>query len=1140
MSTVAENDPRLLPSSTSRWVFFLQHGQVYVDNQVITSHYTLLNFVPKNFIEQFSKPANVYFAFLSFLQTMPKITTTFHIPTIALPLSFILCLNALKDALEDWRRHVSDRQENGRSALCANSIGSKVAGGSPTAVETKWSNVRVGSLCVVRSNEFIPADMVILTSAHEEGHVYIETANLDGETNLKTKQAPTALFELLGGQHDQASIAMQKAAALNAEIECEKPNEFLYTFAGNMACAGTGDKVSLDENNIILRGCKMKNVAWVLGVVVYTGKETKIMMNSKGRQSRKLSHLENLVGKLTVCVFLAQLVLCLIAAIFAATFATNDSNLALTYLNLKDEQGNYDSWPVTFIVGFFMFLILFSNFIPISLLVSISLVKLIQIFFFYADKDMIHKGWHCMPRTSDLNEELGQLEYIFSDKTGTLTCNVMDFRKCCVNGKVYGEGLTEIKRNVLMKMGKKVEEPPPPPAGARKTPHVDLHDQGLEDLLKGKQGPQYTAVREFLLHLAINHEVVCEDDDQGVLQYSASSPDESALTYGARHFGFTFKARDSKGISVELEDGSVLRVTILVVLKFNSTRKRSSVIAEFEDTPPGGSTRRRFVLYTKGADSIIMARLRPALQNAPETKQSMEILKEFAEDGLRTLCLAGRDLPQDEFKQWMVKYEEANCATENRTEKVDQVSDELEVNLEMHGITGIEDRLQDEVGNTIVKMTQAGIKVWMLTGDKVETAINIGIATGLLEPEGGQQSERPVFTTSDFEVNDMYQAQDMVKQLHKVAEQAEVLRSQGKMFEGMVIDGKCLESALEPGNDQRFVEISRRCKTVVCCRVSPKQKGAVVRLIKASEKAITLAIGDGANDCNMIQSADVGIGIRGLEGLQAFNVCDYGISQFRFLQNLVLVHGRWCYRRIAVLAAYMFYKNFVIVLPQYFLGAVSGFSGQKLYADLMYQMFNVIHSMFPIVYLAIFDQDLPKKTSLENPELYSEGQRNAYLNPRIMLVWTLCGIWHAICCFFVPYYTMSNGSITHEDGKANDIWLLGTVVFLTVVIVVNIRAVMEMYYLSWITVVSICGSAFFWFMEHGYLSGFLTGSVVTSELHGSTQRILSSPTIWIMILATTALSLAVDMHAKGIQCAFFPSVTHEVQAKYLQERRQTR
>mmetsp|Transcript_138627 Transcript_138627/g.252351 ORF Transcript_138627/g.252351 Transcript_138627/m.252351 type:complete len:1134 (-) Transcript_138627:169-3570(-) len=1110
----------------------LLNASGYVTNRVITSHYTMLNFVPKNLMEQFSKAANNYFLFLATLQCLPRVTTTGQIPSIALPIIVILSMNAIKDGIEDYRRHKSDKEENERETLCVSTKGGE-------AKPTKWDQVKVGDYIVVQANEYVPADIILLTSANENGQAFIETANLDGETNLKTKQAPEALFQGIGFT-EQIEEAAKNISDLTGQVTYEGPNASLYTFVGKLdhSIKGVkGETIPLDEANVVLRGCKIKNIPWCLGVVVYTGRDSKVQMNVQQKISRKLSHLEWRIGWFVLFMAAVQALLCLIAAICSAVFDSSDENQAKTYLNLTDKNGDPEmSFMLTLVVRFLNFLILFMNFIPISLLVSVSLIKLGQVYFIYCDRDMIYNDIHCMPRTSDLNEELGQVEYVFSDKTGTLTRNVMDFRKFCVQGVVYGEGMTEIKRNVMLKMGKVVEdEPKPKDPHAPRTPHVDLVDHKLDELLKGeKRSEQYQHVRTCLLHLAINHEVIPEFGEDRTLTYSASSPDESALAYGARHFGFTLKARDSQGVTVQLNDGKVLKVRILVVLKFNSTRKRSSVIAQFDDILPDGSPQKRLVLYTKGADSVIIERLAPRLVGSEEVRKTQAVLKEMAEDGLRTLCLGGRDLEFSEFERWLQKYEAAACATEERQEKLDQVAEDIETNLELHGITGIEDRLQDNVGNCIVAMKNADIKVWMLTGDKTETAINIGIATGLLEPQPVPE-RRPIFSSPDFEdAKGDFQQEKMVDQLMKCAEKAKQLYKDKQMFEGMVMDGKCLEIALLYPDE--FVTISKVCETVVCCRVSPKQKGAVVRLIKKKEKAITLAIGDGANDCNMIQSADVGIGIRGLEGLQAFNVCDYGISQFRFLQNLLMVHGRWCYRRVAILVNYTFYKNVVVVLPQYFLGFHSGFSGQKLYNDFMYQFYNVIHSFFPIMLFGIFDQDVSKKVSLVTPALYKMGLRNEYLNMWCSAGWLLSGVWHSVVVFCIPYYTMSNGNITNSDGKSNDIWMVGTVVYLMVVIIVNLMVVVETCFLTWITWLGIGLSFFLWFFEHGVLSGFFMGSVMTPELHGTTQRLLASPMLFLVIIAGTAGSIMVDIHLKGIRRTWFPNALHKVHAKVLREK----
>lgn len=308
-----------------------------------------------------------------------------------------------------------------------------------------------------------------------------------------------------------------------------------------------------------------------------------------------------------------------------------------------------------------------------------------------------------------------------------------------------------------------------------------------------------------------------------------------------------------------------------------------------------------------------------------------------------------------------------------------------------------------------------------------------------------------------------------------------------------------------------------------------------MRLMKTSENAITLAIGDGANDCNMIQSADVGIGIRGLEGLQAFNVCDYGITQFKFLQNLVLVHGRWCYRRLGIVACYMFYKNIVVVLPQYYLGACSMFSGQKLYNDILYQTYNVTLTMLPIILFGVLDQDVPKHVALNYPELYKAGPARVYLNLRVFIGWLLSGIWHSLVVYWVPYFAMADGSIATSDGKSTDLWMVGTVVFFSVVLVTNLVVVIETYHLTWITAAGIAFSYGWWILEQGLLSG-LQGRVVESNLYGTTARLFSTPMLYIVVIVNVFLSLIIDVHCKGLKCTLFPQHVQYVQGELLKGR----
>jgi len=317
---------------------------------------------------------------------------------------------------------------------------------------------------------------------------------------------------------------------------------------------------------------------------------------------------------------------------------------------------------------------------------------------------------------------------------------------------------------------------------------------------------------------------------------------------------------------------------------------------------------------------------------------------------------------------------------------------------------------------------------------------------------------------------------------------------------------------------------------VICCRVSPEQKGAVVRSVRATCSAITLAIGDGANDCNMLQSADVGVGLRGEEGMQAFNCSDYGLSQFRFLKTMMLVHGRWAYRRNAKLVLFMFYKNVVVVLPQFYLNAVSLFSGQRLYIDLMFQLYNVAFTALPIMVFGVLDQDCSKADSSANPHLYFLGPQRFYFNRTVFCQWVISGIWHSLIVFWVPYLAFSGVNITSSDGATTDLWADGMLVYLQVIIVANCKCAIETTYHTWVTWVIIAFSIFMWpFCLLAFQGYAALESFGTYEMSGLLERFLGMPMFYIVTLLTVVAAVSRELLWKSFRRKYFPTIYHRVQ-----------
>ena len=285
----------------------------------------------------------------------------------------------------------------------------------------------------------------------------------------------------------------------------------------------------------------------------------------------------------------------------------------------------------------------------------------------------------------------------------------------------------------------------------------------------------------------------------------------------------------------------------------------------------------------------------------------------------------------------------------------------IEVEMELVGSTAIEDRLQDEVADTIQFMKKTGIKVWVLTGDKIETAMNIGVSAGLLDSSMGQH------------IIDQTDNSEILQRIGKVAEA--IQKGKKSQKQAIIVAGDTLTKIdADPNILSNFLSASDKVDVVLACRVSPKQKADIVNMIrKRFPKKVTLAIGDGANDVNMILQAHVGVGILGKEGQQAARSADYAIGQFKFLKPLMFVHGREAYRRNSLLVLYNFYKNVLYITVQYYFGFFSAFSGQPLYEPFIYQLYNISMTSFPIMYYALFDFEFEKETFMSNPHHYKIG-----------------------------------------------------------------------------------------------------------------------------------------------------------------------
>jgi len=784
-----------------------------------------------------------------------------------------------------------------------------------------WKDVQVGYFVRLYNEEQVPADIIVLSTSDPDGACYVETKNLDGETNLKVRQA------LHCGRKVKRARDCERA---DFWIESEPAHANLYQYSAaarwnqrdptypHEPSTEMAEPISI--NNLLLRGCSIRNTEWVLGIVVFTGAETKIMLNS-GITPSKRAKISRDLNWNVIYNFIILFFMCLIAALVEGTYFGR-SDTSITYF----EFGSYGgSGGLNGFITFWAAIILFQNLVPISLYITLEIIRTIQAFFIYSDSAMYYDkvDYPCTPKSWNISDDLGQIEYIFSDKTGTLTQNVMEFKKVTINGIPYGEAYTEAQAGLQKRQGVDVAT-----EGARAHAQIAkdkvtmlaelraihnnpyLLDENLTFVapdfvadLRGASGDEQKHANEaFMLVLALCHTVITErtPGDPPRIEFKAQSPDEAALVATARDCGFTVIGRNNDGLIVNVM-GTERHYTVLNTLEFNSTRKRMSAIMRMPDG--------KIMLFCKGADSIIYSRLKRGEQ--PELRrQTAEQLEMFAREGLRTLCISQKELTEEEYRSWSKEHDVAAASVEHREDKLEVVADAIERDLMLLGGTAIEDRLQEGVPDAIAMLGNAGIKLWVLTGDKVETAINIGFSCNLLNND----MDMLVIKLEDDTLEAAEADLDKKLALFGMTGSDEELKAAKLNHEppapthAVVIDGDSLKICLDKKIRQKFLLLCKQCKSVLCCRVSPAQKAAVVSLVKNGLDVITLSIGDGANDVAMIQEADVGVGIAGEEGRQAVMSSDFAIGQFRFLVRLTLVHGRWCYRRMGETIANFFYK----------------------------------------------------------------------------------------------------------------------------------------------------------------------------------------------------------------------------------------
>ncbi|KAF9002486.1 hypothetical protein BDQ17DRAFT_1409499 [Cyathus striatus] len=1000
----------------------------------------------------------------------------------------------------------------------------KHTSGSSTWERTLWKKLEVGDIVLLRDNDQVPADIVVLATSDPEGVCYLETKNLDGETNLKPRKALKAT-SALGSEEDVERCSFV--------LDSEPPSQNLYLYRGVLRyrdpATGEARQEPVGINELLLRGCSLRNTSWVIGLVVFTGADTKIMLNG-GETPSKRSKIEKETNFNVVVNFVLLSIMCLVTAIVSGVIEANGGDSQSFF-----EQGADASTSVVLnaIITFVSCLIAFQNIVPISLYISIEIVKTIQAYFISQDIEMYYEPYDtpCVPKTWNISDDLGQIEYIFSDKTGTLTQNVMEFQRCSVGGVAYGEGVTEAQRGAAVREGKDGEdkEEMKERLDGLKDRMVAVMNRGwknrylqkdkltlisprIAEDLTDRNNAQRGRIIAFFRALAVCHTVLADKPDPQAepyhVNYKAESPDEAALVAAARDVGFPFVGKSKDNIDIEVL-GQSERHIVLRVLEFNSTRKRMSVVVR---TPEG-----KLVLYCKGADSVIYERLSP--KHDPELKdKTSKDMEMFANSGLRTLCIAHRELAEDEYFSWSRTYDAAASSVENREEEVEKASELIERDLIILGATALEDKLQEGVPEAIEMLHRAGIKLWILTGDKLQTAIEIGYSCNLLKND----MEVMILSADSFE-----QARSQIEAgLNKIASvlgpptwNKNKNSSRGfmpglqKASFAVVIDGDTLRHALTPELKQMFLNLGTQCETVVCCRVSPAQKALTVNLVKEGRNAMTLSIGDGANDVAMIQEANIGCGLFGLEGSQAAMSADYAFGQFRFLTKLLLVHGRWSYQRVADMHANFFYKNVIWTFAMFWFLPFNSFDATYLYQYTFILLYNLVFTSLPVIILGAFDQDINAQAALAFPQLYVRGIRGLEYTRMKFWMYMCDGLYQSVIVFFLPYLVWTMGPATSWNGKGiESLADFGTTVSVAAIVAANTYVGINTNYWTVITWIIVIGSSVVMLIWIAIYSFFFSSDFIDEVI-----ILFGTMTFWATVAIATIIALDIvrEMWVKG-------------------------
>lgn len=1056
-------------------------------NSISTTLYSIWTFLPMGLFNQIKKPTNIYFILIACLNLIPVISTGRYLAYF-LPVAIVIVFNAAFDWSEDFRRFLRDRAINKKYVkVFRNGVFLKI----------RLEDIQIGEIIKLVEDEEVPADIVLLAKKESAEECFVQTSTLDGEKALKPKNCLLSCFE-------NALEFCRNLESFELEFRKNVPNldQFEAIFSRSSS--------SLEQTPVLLshfipKSAKIKSTPEIIAVAVYVGKQTKIMLNTQAR-ILKNSQLDTKLGLYIIIVFGA--IGCILTIICISALVHHENiDFELKFFESAQSRGLRS---VTTLLGYF---IIINAILPISLIISIKMIKLFQKYIFIMDPAYKSIEGECGANSIEVHEELGQIDLVLSDKTGTLTQNKMIVKNFQIGRttRVFPENLTLIKESELSNlMIESMDHKSSTNLTQEKLNELFIlainschtcHSESKPDVPNSEEyeKDKIQILENSQVQLLADNKVSpikspCNESQKSHTNFFGQSSDEIALLNASREYEsmlFIGRTVDAKFVVIESEKNIKEEIRVYLINEFDCDRKMMSVIVEWKN---------EIWLLVKGADSAILSKSSSAVGPMEKLHNLvLEAVNEPLKKGYRILFFAARMLSRSELE---IILQENLDTFRDPSLKKDFVNN-LESNLTLFGFSAIEDQLQENLSQCISMFRSGGVKIWVATGDKSDTARNIAFASGLFD------SNSPVYDLKCLEESTIF---ENAKKKNFLISGAEFARD--------LSDKKCRKKVLS-----RLLEF----ECVVFSRMTPNQKVEIVRLLKET-KIRVLAIGDGANDVNMIQEANVGVGIAGEEGVNAANAADFTIPCFKFLPIIMFGHGRICYFRNSFAILFSFYKSFLVTIPQVAFAFKTGFSRSQAFPDWYSALFNLLFSSLPIFSKSISDYDIPmfnNKNSSIHVKTYSEGPKNQLFNSKKFIFWVLSGIFESLIIFFIPFINFKNKLIKFSYPVTYEflsmIWFSSIVIFPTIKLIIFTRS------FSLITVM-------------GYSSGlifFIIFAYSTNELRiggfKSTQdfrEALKSGMFWISLISIIMVLTLISFTFVAIRDWCFPDVKAKINQKY--------